>query len=79
MTQANLTIVGLGPAGAELITREAWDWLSGQSEIWVRDTLHPAMQGLPEGLEVKSFELSDEDANEETAGLSQLIRCPGAH
>lgn len=74
MTQANLTIVGLGPAGAELITREAWDWLSGQSEIWVRDTLHPAMQGLPEGLEVKSFELSDEDANEETAGLSQLIR-----
>lgn len=74
MTQANLTIVGLGPAGAELITREAWDWLNSQSEIWVRNTFHPAIQGLPEGLKVSSFELSDEDANEETAELSQLVK-----
>ena len=51
-----IVIVGLGPAGAELQTREAWDWLAGCEEIYVRTRLHPAISGLPEGLRVQSFD-----------------------
>jgi tetrapyrrole methylase family protein/MazG family protein len=43
-----VTIVGLGPGGPGLLTREAWDLLVGCAEVWVRTARHPAVEALPE-------------------------------
>ena len=56
MDKKGIVIVGLGPADAGKITREAWEWLSGCQEIYLRTNLHPAVQGLPQGLLVRSFD-----------------------
>ena len=73
MTERGIVVVGLGPAGAELITREAWHWLSEQTEIWVRNKLHPAVAGLPETLQIHSFDLEDDDTNQIGEALEDLI------
>lgn len=51
-----ITIVGLGPGGADLITRSAWNWLAGQSEVYVRTRQHPAVGELPSSIKVISFD-----------------------
>ncbi len=56
MIGRGITIVGLGPAGAEYLTREAWAHLEQCDEIWLRTKYHPAVAGLPEGLLVRSFD-----------------------
>ncbi len=56
MIGRGITIVGLGPAGAENLTREAWAHLEQCEEIWLRTKYHPAVPGLPEGLNVHSFD-----------------------
>ena len=56
MTGRGITIVGLGPAGAEYLTREAWAHLEQCDEIWLRTKFHPAVAGLPEGVQVRSFD-----------------------
>ena len=73
MTERGIVVVGLGPAGAELITREAWEWLSAQPEIWVRNKMHPAFGGLPETLNINSFELEDDDTNHAGELLENLL------
>jgi tetrapyrrole methylase family protein/MazG family protein len=42
-----ITIVGLGPGGAELLTEEACDVLSDAHEVWVRTARHPVVADLP--------------------------------
>lgn len=49
-------MVGLGPGDARLLTREAWDYLNGLSEVYVRTRQHPAVAGFPAGLTVHSFD-----------------------
>ena len=56
MTGRGITIVGLGPAGAEYLTREAWAHLEQCDEIWLRTKFHPAVAGLPESVQVRSFD-----------------------
>lgn len=73
MPERGIVVVGLGPAGAELITREAWDWLNGQSQIWVRNKLHPALSGLPEKLQIHSFDLDDGETNQYGEVLDDLV------
>ncbi len=51
-----IVIVGLGSAGPEQVTREAWEWLSGCRTVYLRTRLHPAAAGLPAHLEVHSFD-----------------------
>lgn len=51
-----VTIVGLGPGHAALVTREAWEVLSTSREVWLRTTHHPCAQALPQGLLVHSFD-----------------------
>ena len=74
MTERGIVVVGLGPAGAELITREAWDWLSAQTEIWVRNKLHPAVAGLPETLLINTFNLEEDDTNQAGEALDVLLQ-----
>lgn len=51
-----IVIVGLGPTGANSLTREAWDWLVQSKEIWARTRYHPVFFELPEDLIVHSFD-----------------------
>ncbi len=52
----NITIVGLGPGDASLLTREAWELLNTIPEIYVRTRFHPAITGLPKNLRIESFD-----------------------
>ena len=39
-----------------MITREAWDWLGSQAEVYVRTKHHPAVSELPGSVRVHSFD-----------------------
>ncbi len=41
-----VTVVGLGPAGPELLTNEAAQLLSSDAPVWLRTARHPAAAGL---------------------------------
>jgi tetrapyrrole methylase family protein / MazG family protein len=45
---AAITIVGLGPGPAGLLTAEAAEVLRGAGEVWVRTARHPTVAELPE-------------------------------
>jgi tetrapyrrole methylase family protein/MazG family protein len=51
-----LTIVGLGPGSASLLTVEARDVLASAEEVWLRTRRHPTVAGLPEGPHYESFD-----------------------
>ncbi len=56
MSPAGITILGLGPGDASLLTRQAWDWLNRLDEIYLRTRQHPAVAGLPVNLTINSFD-----------------------
>jgi tetrapyrrole methylase family protein/MazG family protein len=59
-----ITLLGLGPGEADLLTRQAWQLLESIKEIYVRTAQHPAVQGFPKGLQVHSFdELYEQSAS----------------
>lgn len=51
-----ITIVGLGPGDAGLITRQAWHLLSAAETVYLRTRRHPAVAGLPGHLQLHSFD-----------------------
>jgi tetrapyrrole methylase family protein/MazG family protein len=51
-----LTIVGLGPGGADLLTREAHDVIAGAVELYVRTRKHPTVAELPFRGKLRSFD-----------------------
>jgi tetrapyrrole methylase family protein/MazG family protein len=51
-----ITIIGLGPGGAELITQQTWQWLNQIDEIYLRTAQHPALAGFPKSLKIHSFD-----------------------
>ncbi len=76
MIGRGITIVGMGPAGAEYLTREAWAHLEECGEIWLRTKYLPAAAGLPEGLRVQSFDDlydANEDIGEVLKGIVQKV------
>ncbi|MDW3178383.1 MAG: nucleoside triphosphate pyrophosphohydrolase [Acidimicrobiia bacterium] len=55
-----VTVVGLGPAGAELLTAETLALLEGESPVWLRTARHPAAAGLtPAGSFDSIYETAD--------------------
>ncbi|MBF6599088.1 MAG: nucleoside triphosphate pyrophosphohydrolase [Dehalococcoidia bacterium] len=52
----SLTIVGLGPGDASLLTVEARDALARSAEVWLRTARHPTVAGLPAGPRYASFD-----------------------
>lgn len=64
MKPHQITIIGLGPAGGELLTREAWEVLASANKILLRTKRHPAVEGLPPGLLLESFDAFYEEASE---------------
>ena len=56
METSGITILGLGPGGAELLTLQAWNWLEGIPELYLRTSEHPAVSGLPSHITIHSFD-----------------------
>jgi tetrapyrrole methylase family protein / MazG family protein len=55
-TNPGITLLGLGPGDATLLTRQAWDLLENSTEIYLRTDHHPVVSGFPAGLRVHSFD-----------------------
>jgi tetrapyrrole methylase family protein/MazG family protein len=53
---AGITVLGLGPSSAELLTRQAWEILANSPELYVRTRNHPALDALPKELEIHAFD-----------------------
>lgn len=53
---AGITILGLGPGDASLLTRQAWDELCTISEVVLRTRQHPAVADFPPSLKIVSFD-----------------------
>ena len=51
-----ITIVGLGPSSAEMLTRKAWEVLGASQELYVRTRDHPALDELPQELLIHSYD-----------------------
>ncbi len=51
-----LTIAGLGPGDASLLTLEAREVLAGSQEVGLRTARHPAVAALPAGPRYRSFD-----------------------
>jgi tetrapyrrole methylase family protein/MazG family protein len=51
-----ITVVGLGPGDANLLTREAWSLLSQAAEVYLRTGLHPVVEALPSQLKINTFD-----------------------
>ncbi|MCI0521333.1 MAG: MazG family protein [Chloroflexi bacterium] len=56
MHTEGVTLLGLGPGEAALLTRQAWEVLSAAPRLTLRTRQHPAVAGLPAGLELHSFD-----------------------
>lgn len=67
-----ITIVGLGPGGADLVTRQAWDLLTAAEQIYLRTTQHPAVAELPDGLRCVSFDHLYEEAHNFSAVYTEI-------
>lgn len=52
----SITLLGLGPGDANLLTRQAWQTIENASEIYLRTCQHPAAADLPPHLKVFSFD-----------------------
>ncbi len=53
---SGITILGLGPGAATMLTRQAWDWLSNCHELYCRTRQHPVLDELPAEIKVYSFD-----------------------
>jgi tetrapyrrole methylase family protein/MazG family protein len=62
MTEAQITILGLGPGHPRLLTRQAWETLESASEIYLRTRQHPVVDGLPHHIRVHAFDSLYENA-----------------
>jgi tetrapyrrole methylase family protein/MazG family protein len=62
-----ITLLGLGPGSADLLTRQAWHILEQAQEIYLRTRQHPAVAGFPPQLKIHSFDdlYEQEDSFEE--------------
>ena len=69
-----LTIVGLGPGDASLLTVEARDVLAASSDVWLRTARHPAVAGLPPGPEYHSFDEVYERCASFEAVYDEIVR-----
>jgi tetrapyrrole methylase family protein / MazG family protein len=56
MTEAQITILGLGPGDPSCLTHQAWELLESATEIYLRTRQHPVVGGLPPHLHVHAFD-----------------------
>ncbi len=68
-----ITIVGLGPGDGRFLTREAWEILVAAETVYVRTARHPAVDDLPETVQVVSFDDVYETAVDFNAVYDQIV------
>jgi tetrapyrrole methylase family protein/MazG family protein len=73
MREEGVTLLGLGPGEANLLTRQAWDVLSHAPRLYLRTRQHPAVSGLPEGLDIHSFDALYEQAGDFGEVYAQIV------
>jgi tetrapyrrole methylase family protein/MazG family protein len=59
---ATITILGLGPGDAALLTRQVWDLLQRARVLYLRTAIHPTVADLPAHLELRPFDTLYESA-----------------
>ncbi len=70
---AQITIVGLGPGDAGLLTREAWALLEVAQVLYLRTAIHPTVAELPARLELRSFDALYERAGDFGQVYGQIV------
>lgn len=73
MLKQGIVIIGLGPAGASYLTREAWDTLLDCEELYLRTAFHPVVSELPDTLRVHSFDHLYEDYEQLDEVLDAIV------
>ncbi len=68
-----ITIVGLGPGNGRLLTREAWQILTTAETIYLRTNRHPAIDDLPDGLILNSFDHLYDSAEKFSDVYDQIV------
>ena len=59
---STITILGLGPGDAALLTRQAWDLLQQARVLYLRTAIHPTVAELPQHLQLRPFDALYESA-----------------
>src|SRR5437773_11778755 len=67
-----ITILGLGPGDAALLTRAAWDLLQATDVLYLRTAIHPTVASLPARIELRPFDALYESAHDFGAIYNQI-------
>jgi tetrapyrrole methylase family protein/MazG family protein len=67
-----ITILGLGPGDAALLTRAAWDLLQATDVLYLRTAIHPTVASLPARIELRPFDALYEAADDFSAIYDQI-------
>ncbi len=70
---AGITLLGLGPGEASLLTRQAWQLLEQVPEITLRTRQHPVVAAFPPGLRIRSFDSIYEHGESFETVYSQIV------
>lgn len=73
MNNPSITLLGLGPGDAALLTRQAWSLLESASQVHLRTRQHPAVSQLPAHLTLHSFDDLYESAPDFAAVYAQIV------
>ena len=74
MKPSGITLLGLGPGDPALLTRQAWQVIESNSEIYVRTRQHPTLVGFPASLRVHSFDNLYEQYESFEAVYAQIVQ-----
>ncbi len=69
----SITLLGLGPGDASLLTRQAWQTLENATEIYLRTRQHPTVADLPSHLEICSFDYLYEELDSFEDVYAQIV------
>jgi tetrapyrrole methylase family protein/MazG family protein len=68
----SITILGLGPGDATLLTRAAWDLLEQLDVLYLRTAIHPTVAALPPRIALRPFDALYESASDFAAVYDRI-------
>ena len=73
MRTQGITLLGLGPGDANLLTRQAWAALQHAKEIYARTGQHPVFKELPENVKLHTFDAVYEQEEDFDRVYAQIV------
>lgn len=73
ISKTGITLLGLGPGSADLLTRQAWAWLESCEEVYLRTRQHPTVASLPPTCKVISFDTLYEEGENFEEVYAQIV------